>query len=226
MPGYHVVDGKRATRLKIKLDSGEESELLVNFCSDKTVIDAVNNLGRSLPPKGNCDNSRKGELGGMWGFGVRNSTTGVEYVTAAGREELLLEASRRVADWAEEVMSDVVADIRRAETKKGGQQPAYIDARVGKSTMLSRDYGNACHIDYNDASMSCGLFTEVISGDAKNWYFVLPHCSYNGSLGIVIQLHSGTDLAWDGRVIRHNTAVTSMHPNNNTFGIMYAGSCR
>jgi hypothetical protein len=225
-PGFHLIDGHESSRLVIKLAEGGVSNVLITFCGDATVVEAVNNLGKSLlPQKGNCANSRQGDLGDMFAFGIRNSSTGVEYVTSKGKEPVLLEASRKVADFAESVMPEVLVDIQTADERKGAPQPAYIDARVGKSTIISRDYGNATHNDYNDASLSCSIFTELMTGDAQNWMFVLPHCSYNGSKGVVIKLYSGTTLAWDGRLIRHNTSVTALHADNHTFGLMY-GSCR
>ena len=44
--------------------------------------------------------------------------------------------------------------------------------------------------------------------------------------GVLIQLGHGTSLSWDGRVIRHNTSVTTVGPGNHVFGTFFGAKSK
>ena len=87
---------------------------------------------------------------------------------------------------------------------------------ITKSTILSKNLGNSSHYDNTDKSMSFAVWVEKNKdkNKAQNWYFVLPNVTDGNCNGVVIQLFHGAALSWDGRVLRHCTSVTTVHPDN------------
>lgn len=95
----------------------------------------------------------------------------------------------------------------------------------GSCVMISQDLCNTSHVDHKDESMSFGVWTEEIPGKAKEWFFVLPNVSIQGSSGVAIRLYSGCAIEWDGRKLQHCTMLGSLGRGNHVYGCM-VGSCR
>ena len=70
--------------------------------------------------------------------------------------------------------------------------------------VLSKDLHNEAHLDFGDKGLCFALFVEQVRGRAKHWAFVLPNL---GAGGTIIHLSSGVVIGWDGRVVRHCTAM-------------------
>jgi hypothetical protein len=122
----------------------------VTHIKDQCVKDLATKLGRSWPKKGNCN--RDGDLGDMFGAGTQNAATGLEYAYTSGREDILREVTKVVADWAENEFGDTLQSIQKAEEEKGEATVPYIDKRVGSTVIQSMNLVNAAHIDVNDNS--------------------------------------------------------------------------
>jgi hypothetical protein len=182
-----------------------------------------------MPKKGSCRNT-VGDVGDMFGLGYRSKRMVSQYKqtvdphTAAAIKKLC----PGVASYMPSHLIDLLEDIRSGE-RSGFIAPALdvmggVDG-PGGSIMLSRDLGNASHYDSSDKSCSFSIWAEKIVGQARNWYFVLPNLSINGSRGVVVKLRHGVGIQWDGRIIRHCSSVTDVGPGNHVFGCMF-GSCR
>lgn len=96
------------------------------------------------------------------------------------------------------------------------------DRGITASMNLSNGLRNASHYDINDGSVGCSVWTELISGDSSNWYFVVPNVliGTNGRTyqGLALCVNKGTAIAWDGRIVRHGTSDTQFSTGNSTFG--------
>jgi hypothetical protein len=79
--------------------------------------------------------------------------------------------------------------------------------------------------DSADASRSTAFWVEEEPGGAKNWWFIFPDVSIDGSKGVVIKLFHGIGISWDGSKIKHCSSITDTGDNNNVYGCMF-GSCR
>jgi hypothetical protein len=85
-------------------------------------------------------------------------------------------------------------------------------ARVGLTMDVSCNLHNSAHYDVNDATPGFAVWTESQPGDTKFWYFILPQVygrradgsTYNG---VAIKLTHGVAISWDGRRIKHCTAM-------------------
>lgn len=75
---------------------------------------------------------------------------------------------------------------------------------------ISKDLGNASHVDRGDESVGIATWVEKEPGRAKNWYFILPntHLLHDESRAVVVKLSHGLSISWDGRVVHHCTSVT------------------
>ena len=94
----------------------------------------------------------------------------------------------------------------------------------GSVLVISKNLGNASHYDYADDSVSFSVWAEEQPGGSRNWFFVMPSLSYQGSKGVVVRLSHGAAISWDGTKIRHCTSVTKMGEKNNVYGCFF-GSC-
>ena len=73
---------------------------------------------------------------------------------------------------------------------------------------FSRNLGGNSHYDLGDGGPGVGLWWTDSSDNkfvAKNWYFLLPNASIDGSHGVAIKLFDGIMIKWDGRAIKHCT---------------------
>eukprot|EP01043_Picozoa_sp_COSAG02_P060121 COSAG02_NODE_7793_length_2843_cov_1.282799_3_plen_154_part_00 len=83
--------------------------------------------------------------------------------------------------------------------------------------VLSQDLHNESHLDRSDDGVTIAMFVELLPGTAKKWAFVFPNLGENGT---IVHLHSGMVLVWDGRVVRHCTAMAADGPGrgNHLYG--------
>jgi hypothetical protein len=233
--GYHMIDASgdssNVRELEVSLKSGEISVVRISSASNELdVLDAIVELGESLPLNGNC-RREVGDLGDMYALGYRSSKTGqkYKYTNYPDVSQAMKKASVKVANMMKRLSPSDLADIQQAERNKKSPCPPLeemggIDG-PGTCIMISRNLANASHLDINDKSRSFAIWVEKRKGKAGNWYFVMPDVSINGSKGVIIKLFHGCVISWDGRVIRHCTSVTDVGEGNNVYGCMF-GSCR
>ena len=108
-------------------------------------------------------------------------------------------------------LQDSVIHEQLFPNKTGGAHPTQ---RSPTCIICSCNLQNSSHYDPGDAMIGIGLWT-CCHGEngVTNWYFILPNLigfNEDGSVfqGVAIRLHHGIAIAWDGRVLRHCTALT------------------
>lgn len=82
----------------------------------------------------------------------------------------------------------------------------------------SVDLGNTSHFDTMDASVGVSVWTELKCDNAGNWTFVFSNVKffYEGTLyvGLIVKLHHGAAMSWDGRFMRHCSSIPHVNENN------------
>jgi hypothetical protein len=82
----------------------------------------------------------------------------------------------------------------------------------------SVDLGNASHFDTMDASVGVSVWTELQCDNVGNWTFVSSNVKffYEGTLyvGLIVKLHHGAAMSWDGRFMRHCSSIPHVNGNN------------
>ena len=222
--GSKILDSRHYDAdLKVTCADGTTTMIYLRQLLDAETLDSLVKLGRCMPHTGNARRN-SGDMGDMYGIGTRDHTADSTYVLTKGRETEIRDASSRCMEWLEVNLTDVLADISRAERSKSIKSPSWMPKGPGSSIMLSKNLGNSSHYDL-DGSVSVSFWVEDKPGVASNWFFVLPNVSFEGSDGVLIRLYHGAVVSWDGRYIRHCTSVTETGVANNTYGVMF-GSCR
>jgi hypothetical protein len=231
-PGYFLID--HAVQGDVDLEvtddaSGAKTVLKVRSAAEyPALLDWIVELGESLPKKGSC---RRGleDLGDMFALGYRSKKELLVYKQTKDPRtaKAMSEVCRRAVPFMERHFPQEVSDIRSAEQNRSGETPPLEEMGgengPGGTISISRNLGNASHFDYADESLSLSIWAEKQRGQAGNWYFLLPNVTLNGSKGVVIRLHHGLSISWDGTLIRHCTSVTDVGDDNNVFGCMFGG---
>ena len=138
-------------------------------------------------------------------------------LTSEGAVPVLLKAVRAVAKLTAACIPATLRLIQDFENDSGMQHVLGMDGGVccvAHSMDLSINLANSSHNDNsNDASQGLTIWTEDNPGTTEDWFFVLPNMrgifpgtnqDYNG---IAIKLSHGVLIGWDGRLIRHGTAI-------------------
>lgn len=230
--GYHLIDPSQGdVDLNIFLSSSEASLIHVRLISpdygigrDK-LLNSVLALGDSLLGNGNARGSKVGDVGAMHAMGYRCSKSKEVYVGTTVLSDKIKKASMLMRHWMEDNLRDVLNDL--IENDKESGTLGTLDCMPhgpGSRIMFSVNLGNSPHYDSGDSSKSIALWTEQRPSEAKNWYFVLPNVSFQGSRGMVIKLMHGVVISWDGRQIYHCTSKTSVGEKNKTYGCMWGSS--
>jgi hypothetical protein len=224
--GYYKMDPRSTNYLIDATVAGknETSKIYVTHIVDKGILNPIRDLGKALPKKGNGRVDR-GDVGDIFALGVRNSTTRVMYKSTAGLNNEISQVSKKVGPWLNKNLPEVAEDIENAEHAKNIHKSEPMLHGPGSSIMMSRNLGNASHLDVVDSSYSVTIWVEDKENMADNWFYIMPNMSYQGSMGVIVRLSHGAVVAWDGRFIRHCTSVTNCGENNDVFGCMF-GSCR
>jgi hypothetical protein len=176
---------------------------------------------------GNARGYRVGDLGSMHALGVRSVSSKEIYKGTLENAGKIKVASDLMRNWMEDKMPNTLSEILR--TDKSSSVPGLLPCipnGPGYQIMLSINLANSGHYDTADASQFVAIWVEEKPGVAMNWCFVLPNASYNGSKGVVIKLHHGVAISWDGRNIYHCTSKTTPGNGNNVFGCMWGSANR
>jgi hypothetical protein len=207
--------------------------------NDINTIATYNSLLRQHGTVGTVRGS-KGDVGSMYALGTRVLKDCISTCEYAANSKMprdllkqLVEAMARVGSFCFPDVLAVVHDMKEDSgvvpvEPMGGDEKGL---RVGYSIDTSVDLGNAAHYDVHDASQGFSVKTEDTPGTGANWFFLLPNVHgvrgdgthFNG---IAIKLRHGTVISWDGRVVKHCTAVPIPGGNNHVYGTFTAAKER
>jgi hypothetical protein len=183
-------------------------------------------LGKQLP-KNLAIRNNVGDKGSMVAVGVKNwgPVYPEEYAVTKRLNPEFSGAAHFVSNYLREVLPQVYNAIEDADKiKRGVRNYEKMKCGPGSVLVISKNLGNASHYDYADDSVSFSVWAEEQPGGSRNWFFVMPSLSYQGSKGVLVQLSHGAAISWDGTKIRHCTSVTKIGENNNVYGCFF-GSC-
>jgi hypothetical protein len=82
------------------------------------------------------------------------------------------------------------------------------DSRLGTgghSMDVSINLRNASHFDNGDIRYGVGIWLSRNESEFKNWFFLLPNTSINGSKGAAIKLYHGLMIEWNGTMVKYCT---------------------
>ena len=231
-PGYFEVDPLiRDVDLCVKLDDGTTTVVQVkriipdNGPTQDKLLNSGVMLGRTLTMPGNCRGKKVGDLGAMHAIGYRSAASKEVYVMRGETPENVQIVSSLMREWMEDNMQGVLKNLVDVDKELNvANSLACMPTGPGSRMVISINLANAAHVDINDTSMSVALWLEEKPGRAKNWYFVLPNLSYDGSCGVVVKLYHGVVISWDGRTVFHCTTKTNVGPDNRVYGCLW-GSC-
>ncbi len=231
-PGFFMLDPLEGDfDLIITLPSNQKSVMQIRLASPNDgvgcgrLLSAVLALGRSQRGPGNARGAKVGDIGSMHAFGYRSARTKETFKGTDEHSEKVKTASNMMRHWMEDNMRDVLTFLLNADKSVGvANLLRCIPNGPGSRVMLSVNLGNSAHYDVNDSSISVGVWVEEKPGQSKNWYFILPNVSYKGSQGVVIKLHHGAIISWDGRSIYHCTSSTDVGFDNKVYGCMWGSS--
>ncbi len=211
----YVVDPREGSvDIRVTHADGSTSIVHIRHTRDPSVLESIVRLGKRLP-------NNVGDKGSMVAVGVKNWGTEnpEEYAVTKRLIPEFSGAAHHVSNYLRNVLPRVYNAIQDADKIKRGERK-YEKMKCGPGSVLviSKNLGNASHYDYADDSVSFSVWAEEQPGGSRNWFFVMPSLSYQGSKGVLVQLSHGVAISWDGTKIRHCTSVTKMGENNNIYG--------
>ena len=99
--------------------------------------------------------------------------------------------------------------------------------KYAKTVVVSVNLANPSHMDRRDGSKGVSMWLKKNpTSNSKNWWFVLPNLTCEGHKGVVIKLHHGICIEWDGRIIRHCTAVPDVDEDDALFGVFFCAKSK
>jgi hypothetical protein len=211
------------TWVKVRSARDNQSYLLTLLSVDSQLMLSKGAVRRGL-----------GDVGRMWQVGVKNrglmtkkrkhyKATESAFISVtkdevAGSPFLML-MNHYMVEFFKCAFPDEFREIQQ------GNKGMDVDSRMGGDGSLhtfsiSRDLGNAAHVDRRDESISMCTWVEEIPKTAKNWFFILPNTTLrdDASKAIVIKLSHGLSISWNGKVLHHCTSVTDVGPKNHVYG--------
>jgi hypothetical protein len=247
-PTCYILDIKKKGDVALQLllhdkEGRPESESVVQVRSashHRSFLSLAREAGSSLVyhgVKGNC-RLRTEDKGGMYAIGeMMNTSQEMRTTNVVGQAPALKYILPRLCKassvLAQDLFPHVLSAIVGTEELAGLSPPAVMGGAQGPSGLLnaSIDLGNATHYDVGDESYGYSVWTETKGDAASNWYFVLPSVLLRRDgvtyQGVAIKLFHGIAIAWDGRVVRHGTSITTCAgTGNHTFGWFWAANGR
>lgn len=230
--GYFEVDPRKGDfELIIQISSEESSKLYVSMIDPdegvgkEKLLPSIVSLGLSLRGPGNVRGAKVGDVGAMHGFGYKSATTKEEFKNSNEHGRKIQTCSTLMRNYMEDNMRETLKSIITIDKSyETHGKLSYLPHGPGSRIMFSIDLANSAHYDVGDSAESVAVWTETRPGEAKNWYFILPNVSHNGSTGLAVMLHHGVVISWDGTKIYHCTSKTNVGTNNHVFGCMWSSS--
>ena len=223
---YMVDPREGSVDIRVTHADGSLSIVHIRHTGDPGVLESIVRLGKRLP-KNSAIRSNVGDKGSMVAVGVKNwgNANPEEYAVTKRLTPEFLVAAHHVSNYLRNVLPQVFNAIQDADQiKRGERKYEKMEGGPGSVLVISKNLGNASHYDYADDSVSFSVWAEEQPGGSRNWFFIMPSVSYQGSKGVVVRLSHGAAISWDGTKIRHCTSVTKMGENNNVYGCFF-GSC-
>ena len=211
---------EETTKVVLSVDNQDsevvsETVIILQETANKPFLEAIAKTGADLVAsghKGVRDNNL--DFGTMHGLGIHYiAGDEMEYSVHnilprdKGTARVSIEAKKEYSNRFSAVLKNIISQIT-------GYIPESMGGDLGilHSAMLSVNLANASHKDIRDISMSLGTWVSGSGKQLKNWQLVFPDViifkdgtEYHG---LIIVLSHGTQVAWDGRVVRHCTAIT------------------
>lgn len=188
-------------------------------------LEALETLGRRMGSGGRC-RSDVGDDGAMWILGLYGLGR-KERPTTVKTDQLMSELDG-VQEPARQFFNDIFPEefVEMQEANRRNKIPIVEGCEdwILPGIILSENLGNSSHYDYKDESVSVTTWTELVPGQAKNWFFVLPNVTVDGKRALVVHLGHGVSISWDGRKIRHCSAVPMPGQDNAVFGNFFSAS--
>lgn len=227
--GYYEIDPmKNDFDIEVTLPTNQVSVVSVRLVTPlegrgpNYLLTSILDLGKQLNGPGNARGSTVGDIGSMHALGLRSLRTKECYKGTAENANKIKVVSSLMRNWMEENMRTTLKDLHpQTGIHDIDGLLSCMPNGPGTRMMFSINLGNAAHYDVNDDSESVAVWVELKPGQAKNWYFILPNVSYKGSSGLVVKLHHGVAISWDGRKIYHCTSKTQPGLENKVFGCMW-----
>lgn len=231
-PGYFQIDPLQGdVDVTVTLPLKEESTIRIRLISphqglnEQQLLSSIVGFGKTLSGTGNARGAKVGDLGSMHAFGIRSRSTKEIFKGTAEHADKIKITSSLMRDWMEENMQETLKKILNQDKDNGTSDIISCMPRgPGSRVMISVNLANSAHFDIGDTSESIGVWVEMKPGQAKNWYFVLPNITCQGSAGLIVKLCHGVAIVWDGRKIYHCTSKTECGIDNKVYGCMWGSS--
>jgi hypothetical protein len=213
-------DGKKSglttvIRTRLGASNARDSRYLTTLSSLSDVITATG--------KGKCriQDGGPSPLGDMHVFGITEGNNCVRkycILNDSTVAKAVVDMVRGIKKFCGSFFRKDFADIK-AHTE-GCFHPAMGGSSGVSNVMVtSQDLGNECHVDCNDASRSVIIWhCRNNLGDKKpgNWYFLMPNVYLMDrnmrkmKKPLAIRIRHGTIISYDGRLLRHCTAIPAV----------------
>ena len=120
-------------------------------------------------------------------------------------------------------------DIRVEENNKSciGNENMHLLGKYSRTLDMSYNLSNPAHLDSGDISSGISIWFRkqhsTQTGHNDNWWFVLPNLTTSDNKkGIAIELSNGLAIQWDGRKIKHCTAIPSVPKDDSFIGAFFS----
>ena len=221
----HPIPG-RTIELAINIGNDVTTTVLITYDTkvDNVYLLALNKLGKSFNEhkdntrrRNNHDQGKMIVVGegrkGNGSYGVYSITNSTDDITSA---------TSSVMNLAEDYNNNNgFSEAVQSMNHQCGHSKRIDRNSFVTSIVQSMDLVNSAHVDVNDASESISTWTESNIDNADNWNFILPNTTIDGKKGIVIKLHHGVTIKWDGRLLMHCSTVGSKEKSNHVYGTFF-----
>jgi hypothetical protein len=230
-PGYFEVDPRlRDYDVSVTLSDGRATDIHIRLVAPYEGVDNANllasvvELGRTLSGGGNCRGKAVGDLGSMHAIGLKSASSRNYYVTGENTAAKAEVASTLMQEWMQDNLREVLSRIKLTDADMNVEPSPSLKNAPGSRMMISVNLANSPHYDCGDTSDSVALWVEEKPGQSKNWYFVFPNMSHQGSKGVVVRLLHGLVISWDGRCLFHCTSKTNPGDGNKAYGCLWSST--
>ena len=180
----YVVDPREGSvDIMVTHADGSASIVHIRHTGDPSVLEYIVRLGKRLP-KNSAIQNNVGDKGSMVAVGVKNwgPANPEEYAVTKRLNPEFAVAAHFVSNYLRKVLPRVYNAIEDADKiKRGVRNYEKMECGPGLVLVICKNLGNASHYDYADDSVSFPVWAEEQPGGSRNWFFVMPSLSYQGS---------------------------------------------
>ena len=165
----------------------------------------------------------------MFAFGEKNP--GIQYASNSSISNFsnLQNLVKEVEKVLENEFQATLSNVRGVEVAIAGTDTnQYLLGKYSRSCDISLNLSNPAHQDRGDRCKGVSMWLNKKNNtknpsNSKNWWFVLPNLSINGSSGVAIELQHGLCIDWDGSIIKHCSATPSIENGDALLGVFLGG---